>query len=130
MTTPAAERYYLAKHLLEVEGRPTAVFNPFDKPLDELPVIMGFNNGGSPGWYNAVAIAQDGTILGGHLCTDEGYMPHDLGILAGCREDRHREDYRKHYPDGYRMAFIPTDEIKGCKLLQEAFCLHREKGDK
>ena len=46
MTTPAAERLYLAQHAHEMEGRGWAVHNPHGKPLDELPVIYGFNNGG------------------------------------------------------------------------------------
>ena len=57
MTTPAAERLYLAQHELEMEGKPYAVFNPHDKPVEELPVIMGFNNGGSDGWYSGCLIA-------------------------------------------------------------------------
>lgn len=120
MTTPAAERLYLAQHLLEMEGKPYAVFNPHDKPIDELPVIMGFNNGGSDHWYEAVAMAQDGTVLGGHFCSHEGYMKGDLGVLEGTRDDQHTESYQKHYPDGYRMAFIPYAETKSNEMLQAA----------
>ena len=105
MTTPAAARLYEAQHLLSVEGRGWAAFNPHNKPLAELPVIFGFNNGGSPGWYSAVLIAEDGEGLGGHCCSSEAYMPHDLGILEGSRPDRH-EGFREHYPDGYRMEFV------------------------
>ena len=65
MTTAAAERLYLAQHLLEVFGRPVAIFNPQDTPVEELPVIYGFNNGGSPGWYSGRLLASDGTRLGG-----------------------------------------------------------------
>ncbi len=88
-----------------------AVFNPHDKPIDTLPVIYGFNNGGQPGWYHATLVAEDGTFLGGHLCSGECYMPGDLGILEGSRPDRH-EGFRKHYPDGYRMEFVGFDEVK------------------
>jgi hypothetical protein len=49
MTTKAAAALYEAQHVYEHEGKGWAVFNPHDKPLDELPVIYGFNNGGSPG---------------------------------------------------------------------------------
>jgi hypothetical protein len=108
MTTPAAAALYLAQHQCENEGRKVAVYNPHDKPLGELPVIYGFNNGGSPGWLAAQLIAQDGTPLGNHICSDEGYMPHDLGILEGTRPDRH-EEFRAHYPDGYRMEFVSSE---------------------
>ena len=103
-----------------MDGRRWAVYNPHNKPLADLPVIYGFNNGGSPGWYEAVLLAQDGTYLGGHVCSHEGYMEHDLGILEGTREDRH-EEFRKHYPDGYRMEFVSYDDVPGHAGLNAAF---------
>ena len=110
MTTQAAERLYEAQHLSSMEGKGWAVFNPNATPVEELPIIYGFNNGGSPGWFSAQLIAEDGTGLGGHLCSLEGYMPHDLGILEGTRPDRH-EGFKAHYPDGYRMAFVSHGEV-------------------
>ncbi len=120
MTTPAAERLYQAQHLLEWEGRKVAVHNPHNKPIEELPVIYGFNNGGSHGWYSAVLLAEDGTALGGHVCSHECYMPGDLGILDGARPDRH-EHFREHYPDGYRMEFIPAAQVKAHLGLDAAY---------
>lgn len=111
MTTPAAARLYEAQHLLEWEGKGYAVFNPHNRPLDELPVIYGFNNGGERWWMHAVLIAEDGTGMGSHLCSSEGYMPHDLGVLEGSRPDRH-EGFRAHYPDGYRMDFIGIEAVR------------------
>jgi hypothetical protein len=130
MTTPLAAKLYLAQHLIEQDGKPYAIFNPHDKPVETLPVIYGFNNGGSDQWYDAIALAEDGTCLGGHICSDEGYMRYDLGILEGTREDRHKEQYQKHYPDGYRMAFIPSDELKDCEPLNKAIELANGKAPK
>lgn len=107
-----------------------AVYNPHNKSLEDLPIIFGFNNGGSREWYSAVAIAEDGICLGGHVCSHEGYMPYDLGVIEGSRPDRHKDDYQKHYPDGYRMEFVPSDEIKTHELLQKAFKLNQEQGEK
>lgn len=120
MTTEAAERAYLAEHLRDNAGRALAVWNPRNRPVSELPVIYGFNNGGSPGWFSAVALSADGVCLGGHVCSSEGYMPHDLGILEGTRPDRHAEQYQKHYPDGYRMEFVSSEDIRGHAGLQAA----------
>jgi hypothetical protein len=125
MTTPLAEKLYLAQHEVLFDGTPYAVFNPHNKPLDELPFIFGFNNGGSPGWYHACLIAEDGMGLGGHCCSHEGCMRHDLGIYEGTRPDRH-ESFRKHYPDGYRMTFIPMDKVKTCEPLLRAYKLNQE----
>ena len=106
MTTPAAARLYQAQHERAMEGRGLAVFNPNDRPLDELPVIYGFINGGRGDWLNATALAADGAVLGGHVCSAEGYAPHDLGLLEGTRQDRHEKSYQPHYPNGYRMEFV------------------------
>lgn len=86
------------------------VFNPHGKPEAELPVIYGFNNGGSPGWYYGALIAESGHAMGSHLCSAECFMYGDLGILKGSRPDRH-EGFRQHYPDGYRMDFVPGDQV-------------------
>lgn len=97
-----------------------AVYNPNNKPVEELPVIYGFNNGGSREWYQGEIIAQDGTFLGSHICSHEGFMYGDLGVLAGSRSDRH-EDFKKHYPDGYRMDFVSYNNAKTHEGLQMAF---------
>jgi len=130
MTTPAAAKLYEAQHLCQMEGKGYTVFNPHDKPFDELPIIYGFNNGGSHQMLSAVLIAEDGTGLGGHCCSAEGYMKHDLGILEGTRPDRH-EGFQKHYPDGYRMDFVPLDAVKAGthEGLETAYKLNQEKAD-
>lgn len=102
-----------------------AIYNPNNKPVEELPVIYGFNNGGNYGMMHAQLIAEDGTAMGSHLCSSEGYMLGDLGILEGTRPDRH-EGFKKHYPDGYRMAFADayhpaiTKAIELNKQLKES----------
>lgn len=120
MTTPAAERLYLAQHEVAMQDKRNYIFNPHNKPLHELPVVYGFNNGGRPGWYYAVLLAEDGTCLGGHCCSHEGYMKHDLGILVGTRPDRHENDIQPHYPDGYRMEFVSSEFITEHEGLQKA----------
>lgn len=120
MTTKIAEALYLAQHNSKMEGRRYAVHNPHGKPLGELPVIYGFNNGGASYFLQATLIAEDGTFLGGHACSAEGYMRHDLGILEGTRPDRH-EEFRKHYPNGYRMDFVGYQDAFKHEGLQAAF---------
>jgi hypothetical protein len=97
------------------------VFNPHNRPLEELPIIYGFNNGGSPGWYDGCLVAEDGWGLGSHLCSHEAYMYGDLGILEGHRADRH-ETFREHYPDGYRMDFVTYEEVLKKHPGLEAAC--------
>lgn len=111
MTTEHAAREYLAEHMSVWGDRGNAVYNPNGEPVESLPIIYGFNNGGSPDWYSAVLMAEDGTYLGGHCCSHESYMPHDLGILNGSRPDRH-ETFRAHYPNGYRMEFVGARDVR------------------
>lgn len=120
MTTRAAEAHYLAEHLHKVEGRGYAIYNPHGKPVSELPVIYGFNNGGPSYMLSAVLMAEDGECLGGHGCSSEGYMPHDLGILEGTRPDRH-ETFKAKYPDGYRMDFVGANDVMTHPGLEAAY---------
>jgi len=122
MTTPQAAALYLAQHQMEVYGRPVAVFNP--NARTDLPAIYAFSNVVGGGDGIAYAMAADGTVLGSHWCSNEGYVPNDLGVLEGCREDRH-ERYRKHYPEGYRMEFVRSADVKSHEGLTEAFRLNK-----
>lgn len=110
----------------EIGMKKNAVFNPGGKAVDTLPVIYGFNNGGQHGWMDAVLLAEDGTYLGGHVCSHEGYMWGDLGIIEGCRPDRH-ETFRSHYPNGYRMEFVGYNHVKANAGLMAA--IERSKHD-
>lgn len=84
-----------------------------------LPVIYGFNNGHLGGWSHGVLLSEDGHYLGDHLCSHEGYMPFDLGILEGSRADRHC-DFKTVYPNGYRMEFVSLENVAGHAALQKA----------
>ncbi len=125
MTTKAAAALYEAQHVYEHEGKGWAVFNPHGKPVQDLPVIYGFNNGGSDSWYSAELLAEDGHGLGSHICSSEAYMPHDLGVLEGSRPDRH-ETFRAHYPDGYRMEFVRAVDVLAHPGIMEAYRLNQE----
>ena len=128
MTTSAAAALYEAQHVYQHQGRNVKVSNPNNLPVQDLPVIYGFNNGGSAGWLSAELITQDGTHLGGHCCSAEGYMPADLGILEGTREDRH-ETFKAHYPEGYRMEFVGHSDIPNHIALNAAFQLNKTKAE-
>ncbi len=64
---------YELEHLSKWDGIPPVVFNPHNKPVEELPFIYGFCNGGQFGWMEGVLVSQDGHILGGHICSSESY---------------------------------------------------------
>jgi hypothetical protein len=116
---------YLAEHLQLCRDKKWVVYNPNNILENELPVIYGFNNGGQGGWYEALLMAQDGTVLGSHICSNEGYMEYDLGIIEDARPDRH-EEFRKHYPNGYRMEFVCGADVLKHEGLMKAYKLHQE----
>lgn len=126
MTTRAAAALYEAQHQMDMQGRKVAIYNPYNKPLNELSRIYGFNNGGREGSLEALLLAEDGVLLGGHCCSSESYMPHDLGILDGTRPDRH-ESFKKHYPDGYVMEFVREQDIESHSALLKAFEIALER---
>jgi hypothetical protein len=67
----------------------------------------------------AYAIAEDGTVLGSHWCSDEYFVSGDLGVDPGSRPDRHKT-YAEHYPSGYEMEFVPAKNVKKHAGLKEA----------
>jgi hypothetical protein len=86
-----------------------------------LPAIYLFSNS-RDGDGVAYAMAEDGTVLGSHLCSHWGYMRHDLHDRA----DR-KATCEAHYPQGYRLAVLmnpgevpPAEVIERNRLQGEA----------
>lgn len=90
------------------------------------PKIYVFSNvvGGREGVCHAMA--EDGTVLGSHWCSNEHFAPLDLGVLPGSRPDRH-ESYQKHYPDGYEMEFVSSRDVAEHPGLMAAFALNQQQ---
>lgn len=89
---------YELEHLSKWDGQPPVVFNPHNKPVEELPFIYGFCNGGQFGWMEGVLVSQDG-----------------------------HEEFQKHYPDGCRMEFVPHAKAKdhaGLKAAMDMYILN------
>lgn len=63
----------------------------------DMHTIFCFNNGGSPGFMLAVAVADDGHCLAEHCCSHEGYMRHDLGMDGSTWKHEH---YNEHFGAG------------------------------
>ena len=70
----------------------------------------------------AFALAEDGTWLGGHLCSNPSWIRHDMGFDS----DWHHEDYNKHYPEGYILEFIDLKDLDTHEGYQKAFALNQE----
>jgi len=86
-----------------------------------LPKIFAFCNGGSPGWLSMEALAEDGEFLAGHICSDKGFGPHDMGVTSNWKHP----EYRKHYPDGFEVVWV--DDAMTHVGLNEAYAKHLVK---
>jgi hypothetical protein len=76
--------------------------------------IYCFCNGGSPGWYVVMAMAEDGHVLASHVCSEEGFFKHDIGITSTWKHDI----YEAHCPAGYELEWV--DEPKQHEGLKAA----------
>ncbi len=93
------------------------------------PKIFAFSNVQGGGDGICYAMAEDGTVLGSHWCSHEGWAQYDLGVVEGYRADRH-ETYAKHYPDGYEMEFVPSGEVRSHDGLMAAFALNQKQAER
>lgn len=87
-----------------------------------------FNNSipANEGWNSSYSMADDGTVLGNHLCSHDVFMYHDLYV----RSDR-KKTVDEHFKDEpYEVEIIPSHEVKTHPGLQEAFKLNQIAGEK
>lgn len=96
------------------------IMTTITKEQQVKPKIFAFSNVVGGGEGLAVALAEDGTALASHWCSDEFYVEHDLGVTS----DWKHEKYREHYPDGFEVVYVPTREIAGHAGLELAFELN------
>ena len=71
---------------------------------DTKPRIFVFCNSCSPEWHSFVALAEDGAALCGHVCSDHGFGPGDMGVTT---TNKH-EHYAEHYPGGFEVEYAET----------------------
>lgn len=92
--------------------------------------IFCFNNGGSDDWWHAAALSEDGHFLAGHVCSNEGFMRHDLGMDGSNWKQEH---YDAHFGAGnWELEWVPTDMVKdrSHKGMEAAYRLHLELAKK
>jgi hypothetical protein len=69
--------------------------------------IFVFVNGGAPGFLNVMSIGDDGQVCANHICSHEGFIPHDMGFTSDWKHDH----YNRYYPDGWELEFVPTSQV-------------------
>jgi hypothetical protein len=86
--------------------------------------IYCLNNGGSVGFYEALAIADDGNVLAAHLCSQERYMAHDLGMTSSWKH----ENYNEHFGEG-NWVLVWIDDPANDERIKNALELNKKLGD-
>ena len=81
------------------------------------------NCDGSGDWHNMVAIAEDGTCLAGHVCSNHGWAWNDMGFTSDWKRDR----YDKHYPDGWELEWVENTNLETHAGIQLAFERNRAR---
>lgn len=91
--------------------------------MSEKKKIYGFNNGGSSGWYSAIAMGEDGVVVASHVCSSEGFMLYDLGI----RDSTWKHDaYDAHFGEGnWEIEWVPSDQVQTHPGLLKAYELNQ-----
>jgi len=65
--------------------------------------IYVFCNGCSHQWHSATALSEEGLFLGGHICSDHGFIPGDMGVDGANDWANKRALYAAAYPDGFEV---------------------------
>lgn len=94
-----------------------------DESNGPLPEIYIFVNGDFAGPAFA-ALSQDGEFLAGHACSNIAWGWYDMGLGS----ERKHEQYRKRYPNGYALVWIPGHPRNSEKVLA-AHAKHVAAGD-
>ncbi|TXH52572.1 MAG: hypothetical protein E6Q97_15625 [Desulfurellales bacterium] len=69
-----------------------------DKPKIYVFVNSGFRTNN----LSVYAMAEDGEILAGHVCSHVGFIPGDMGLNSN---NKH-EFYMGKYPDGFELKYL------------------------
>lgn len=91
----------------------------------QLPKIYVFCNSCSPQCHRFMAIAEDGTFLGGHICSGHEYADHDMGVVENGWK---RDLYAAHYPGGFtveRLDIRSRQDADNHPGLSNAFKLNQ-----
>ena len=89
--------------------------------LNILPKIFVFCNSCQPNWHGATALTQDGFFIASHLCSNHGFIMHDMGVHpTGWK----RDIYDVHYPDGYDVVF-EENPLDGSAEFKAAYEKHK-----
>lgn len=72
---------------------------------DKPKIYVFVNSGFRTDCLSVYAMAEDGEILAGHVCSHVGFIPGDMGLNS---KNKH-EFYMGKYPEGFELKYL--DEL-------------------
>lgn len=84
-------------------------------------IYVFINSGRGTEWVNGCAICEDGTVLAGHLSSNDWWFRHDMGLES----DWKHEHYKEHCPDGYELEHV--DDVPLHVGIQASFALNKKQ---
>ena len=130
-----ADTSNLAKLTLEWPAIVEEVHARYDAPGALLPheiqepgqdgdpkIYVFINSRFASGDVTPIALAEDGTVLASHFCSSESWAKHDMGLESTWK---HKE-YTAHYPDGWQLIWVESQEVLAHPGVQAALAKNRE----
>lgn len=93
-----------------------------------MVTIYCFANGPAFGGgdVHAVALADNGKCVAGHVCSSECYIPNDLGVTSNWKHDVYDAEFGK---GNWTAEFVRVADIASHAGLQAALKLNRQLHD-
>jgi hypothetical protein len=71
-------------------------------------------------WLYTVALAEDGNCIANHTSSNMTFAKHDIGITSDWKHDI----YKEHYPNGYELVWLETNEDFEREDFKQAWSLN------
>ena len=72
--------------------------------IDTVPInIYVFCNSCEPNWHSCIALAENGDVVGQHICSHHGWMSIDLGANKA-------SEYDSRFPHGWVLRLVEADD--------------------
>jgi hypothetical protein len=65
-------------------------------------IFLFINSGAGTDWVVSMAMAEDGTVLGGHVSSNDSFAHLDIGHTSNAKHG----DYLAHYPGGFEVEWV------------------------
>ena len=86
-----------------------------------------------PGYECAVALAEDGVMITGHISSSVYWSERDMGLDKTYPAEAKHSAYQRHFPNGYELVNLlhaTEDELRSNPAFEAALTTHTLSNDK